>query len=244
MILMGFWWMPSMKRMIIRPAIAALARPESFSLHTEKSIQATDSIQPGDWIITNLTCYCDLILYWFKYSGVVMISNDFEDGKLVPCPNRFYAIYHFFIKEPGQVGELQTCTPLGHFPLIIFPEGVSSNGRGVLKFILNLSHAKRNQRIHLTCTKFNSDLFNPSFVGSSGFIPFFSHLWQLCSQLQNTLTSRSILPTALFSSNFDLPPATESSQYNRTLQQIIAALGHLRPLNLDAKDKISFLKSF
>ena len=74
---------------------------------------------------------------------------------------------------------------------------------------------------------------------------FFYHLWRLCSQLENTLTSRTILPAALFSSNFDLPPAGDNPvQFNRSLQQIIAALGHLRPLNLDGKDKISFIKSF
>ena len=246
LILMGFWWTP-MKRMIIRPAIAALARPESFSLHTEKSSQPSDSVQPDDWIIANLSSYCDLIWYWCKYSGVVMITADFEDGNLVPCPNRFYAIYHYFIKNSSSNVtsiKISSSTNISRgFPLIIFPEAVSSNGRGVLKFIANLSDAKRNQRLHLTCTKFNSDLFNPTFPGPPGLISFFSHLWQLCSQLQNNLTARTILPAALFSSNFDLPPATES-RYNRTLQQIIAALGHLRPLNLDAKDKISFIKSY
>lgn len=251
--LMGFWWLGSMRRMIIRPAIAALARPESFSLHSEKSSQPSDSVQPGDWIISNLTSYCDLIWYWFKCSGVVMICNDYETGRIFPCPNRFYVIYHFFISSSGsseRISSTSSCDISSsninstHMPLIIFPECVSSNGRGVLKFIADISDAKRNQRLHLTCTKFHSDLFNPSFVGPPGFITFFYHLWQLCSQLQNTLTARTILPAALFSSNFDLPLPSESVQYNRTLQQIIAALGHLRPLNLDAKDKISFLKSF
>lgn len=253
--------------MIIRPAIAALGRPESFSLHTEKSIQPNDSIQPGDWVIANLTSYCDLIWYWYKYSGIVMISSDFEGGKLVPCPNRFYAIYHYFLESGSTKENNETASEstkestdtanLTHittnnvnlinpaYPLIIFPEGVSSNGRGVLKFIADLSAAQRNQRLHLTCTKFHSDLFNPSFVSPLGVIPFFSHLWRVCGQLQNTLTARTILPSALFSSNFDLPAAaTDPTQYNRTLQQIIAALGHLRPLNLDAKDKSLFLKSF
>lgn len=263
--LMGFLWIGTMRRMIIRPAIAALARPESFSLHSEKSSQPSDSVQSGDWIISNLTSYCDLIWYWYKYSGVVMFCNDFETGKLIPCPNRFYVIYHFFIKSyseneshsnsevsknSSRTNRDTSCSSninrTTHYkmPLIIFPECVSSNGRGVLKFIANLSDAKRNQRIHLTCTKFQSDLFNPSFVDPPGLISFFSHLWQLCSQLQNILTARTILPASLFSSNFDLPLPSEAVQYNRTLQQIIAALGHLRPLNLDAKDKISFLKSF
>lgn len=243
LVLMGFWWTP-MKRMIIRPAIAALARPESFSLHTEKSGRPSDSVQPGDWIVANLTSYCDLIWYWYKYSGVVTITNDFEECRLIPCPNRFIAIYHFFIKTPNTEIRTSHSTPtIQAYPLIIFPETVSSNGRGVLKFIANLSEAKRNQRLHLTCTKFQSSLFNPTFPGPPGLFSFFCHLWRLCSQLENNLSARTILPAALFSSNFDLPPATEP-QYNRTLQQIIAALGHLRPLNLDAKDKISFLKSF
>lgn len=241
LVLMGFWW-TTMKRMIIRPAIAALARPESFSLHSEKSGQPSDAVQPGDWIIANLTSYCDLIWYWCRYSGVVMVVNDFEGGGIVPCPNRFLAIYHYFIRNTNsKTGGCIVPAVVG-YPMIIFPEGVSSNGRGVLKFVANLSGAKRNQRIHLTCTKFTSNLFNPAFPGPFNFTSFFSHLWQLCNQLQNTLTCRTILPATLFASNFDLPSATEP-QYNRTLQQIIAALGHLRPLNLDARDKISFLKS-
>lgn len=252
LVLMGFYRTP-LKRMIIRPAISALSRPSetsSFSLHPEKSSQPSDFVQPGDWIIANISSYCDLIWYWTIYSGVVMIAKDFEEGNnLEACPNRFKAFWHF-ISEPAiskKDDGLNRPKPIpfpfsAEYPILIFPEAVSSNGRGILKFIVNLSSTSRNQRIHLTCTKFQSTAFNPTFPGSDS---FFLHLWQLCSQLENNLSTRTILPAALFSSNFDLPVASENPQiFNRTLQQIIAALGHLRPLNLDAKDKISFLKSF
>ena len=245
---MGFYRTPR-KRMIIRPAIAALSRPSEiscFSLHTEKTTSPSDSVQPGDWIIANLSSYCDLIWYWTVYSGVVMICNDFDGGNLEACPNRFKALWHY-INDPVNDNlsntRIKTASPtISEYPIIIFPECVSSNGRGVLKFIANLSTARRNQRIHLTCTKFQSAAFNPTFPGPNS---FFAHLWQLCRQLENNLSARTILPAALFSSNFDLPFAGENSSiFNRTLQQIIAALGHLRPLNLDAKDKVSFLKAF
>ena len=242
--------------MVIRPVIAALARPfESFSLHPEKSVNPSDFVLEGDWIIANLSSYCDLIVYWYSYSGIVTICKDFDEGALELCSNRFLVLWYYFLKSDGfcantskfpmpldkdGINSLQNSL----YPLIIFPEGVSSNGRGVLKFIGNLSSARRNQRIHLTCTKFHSALFMPSFPNPS-ISEFFYHLWRLCSQLENTLTSRTILPAALFSSNFDLPPAGDNRvQFNRSLQQIIAALGHLRPLNLDGKDKISFIKSF
>lgn len=233
--------------MIIRPAIAAVARPyESFSLHSEKANNQGDSVQEGDWIISNLTSYCDLIFNWFSYSGVVTTLTDAQNGTLQACPNRFLVFYHFTLgtlklaKSRDVDSDINT-----KYPLIIFPEGVASNGRGVLKFVANLSSARRSQRIHLTCTKFQSACFNPSFPGPPTLPSFLLHLWQLCSQLQNTLTTRTILPAALFSSNFDLPIASENPlQYNRTLQQIVAALGHLRALNLGAEDKISFLKAF
>ena len=247
LVLMGFYW-TSRKRMIIRPAIAALSRPSEtscFSLHSEKSTNPSDSVQPGDWIITNLSSYCDLILYWTIYSGVVMIISDFEAGNLEACPNRFKALWHYFLHDPvnnRNNASSSKLTSISEYPIIIFPEGASSNGRGVLKFIANLSSARRNQRIHLTCTKFQSITFNPTFPGPNS---FFLHFWKLCCQLENNLNTRTILPAALFSSNFDLPAASENPQaFNRTLQQIIAALGHLRPLNLDANDKISFLKAF
>lgn len=245
--LMGFYVI-GRKRMIIRPAIAALARPyESFSLHTEKSVSPSDSIAPGDWVIANLSSYCDLILYWYTYSGVITIlKSNFE---LEPCVNRFKVLWYYFIKNPTEstTTTSNSTSPFScsfQYPLIIFPEGTSSNGRGVLKFIANLSSTRRNQRLHLTCTKYHSTLFSPTFPDPSLY-GFLFHLWRLCSQLENCSTTRTILPSALFSSNFDLPLASENpAQFDRTLQQIIAALGHLRPLSLDAKDKSSFLQSF
>lgn len=249
LVLMGFYWTPR-KRMVIRPAIAALSRPSEtscFSLHTEKSTNPSDFVQPGDWIIANLSSYCDLIWYWTIYSGVVMIISDFDEGGLEACPNRFKAFWHYFLHDPTNTSSnsssVSTVPIVSEYPIIIFPEGVSSNGRGVLKFIANLSSARRNQRIHLTCTKFQSITFNPAFPGQPN--SFFLHFWKLCCQLENNLNTRTILPAALFSSNFDLPAAGENPQiFNRTLQQIVAALGHLRPLNLDANDKVSFIKSF
>lgn len=245
--LMGFYWTP-MKRMIIRPAIAALSRPSEtscFSLHSEKLTGPKDSVQPGDLIIANLSSYCDLIWYWTIYSGVVMIVTDFEGGNLEECPNRFKVLWHFFLSDQqgdSKTSESSNLPSPSAYPLIIFPEGVSSNGRGILKFIANLSSTSPTQRIHLTCTKFQSISFNPTFTGTNSFL---IHLWKLCSQLENTLTSRTILPKSLLSSNFDLPLAKENLQiFNLTLQQIISALGHLRPLKLDAKDKISFLTAF
>lgn len=244
--LMGFYSIPR-KRMIIRPAIVASARPyESFSLHTEKSVNPSDWIAAGDWIMANLTSYCDLIVYWYSYSGIVTILR-YGTTEIDACPNRFKVLWYYFMNTNFDEEEESSCSSIGNttvYPLIIFPEGSSSNGRGVLKFLTNLSSSRRNQRIHLTCTKFQSSIFTPTFPNPS-ISGFFFHLWRLCCQLENTLTSRTILPAALFSSNFDLPSASDAPiQFNRTLQQIIAALGHLRPLNLDFKDKISFLKSF
>lgn len=258
--LMGFYASPR-KRMIIRPAIPALARQyENFSLHSEKGTSPSDSIQPGDWIVSNLSSYCDLIYHWYWFSAVATIVTNFEDGTLEQCPNRFKVFFHYFLKEHSlpninsttftntrntNANKFNDFDSREEYPILIFPEGVSSNGRGVLKFIANLNSARRNQRIHLTCTKLHSLLFNPTYPGPPSFIHFLSHLWKLCCQLENNVTARTILPAALFSSNFDLPSASDNpQQYNRTLQQIIAALGHLRPLNLQASDKISFIKSF
>jgi hypothetical protein len=200
---------------------------------------------------------------------VVVLVRDFEDlGGLEACPNRFRAFWYLFLKnndsygvKPGEgsgrrtpnsspkksiITHNQKTLQQSLYPLIIFPEGLASNGRGVLRFVADLSCARRNQRIHLTCTKFSSALFTIAYPlqGSNQVLPILEHLWRLCSQLGNQLTNRTILPAALFSSTFDLPAAAaDPIHFNRTLQQIVSALGHLRPLNSTANDKISFLKS-
>jgi 1-acylglycerol-3-phosphate O-acyltransferase len=249
LVLMSFYRTGVRRRMMIRSAIPALARQyENFSLHSERSTSSSMiPVTADDWIISNLSSYCDLIYNWYWYSGVVGVV---VDGRAVRiCSNRFKVFYYLFLSDSQAAKRLDSYPLLGSdascYPVIIFPEGVSSNGRGVLKFIADLRSAKRNQRIHLVSTKYQSALFNPTYPGPPSLSSFMRHLWCLCSQFENSIVSRTILPMSLLASNFDLPLAEENpEQFNRTLQQIVAALGHLRPLTLQSSDKASFMKSF
>lgn len=252
LVLLSFWWLEPRgpKRMLLRSALQGVSFDHGgFTLHSDRvstdGAHRGDTIEPGDWIISNHCSYIDLIYYWYLCSPVCTRIDSTSPHRVTICRNRFSVLFFQDVWRAGSAtssavsNTMSSAITCPTSPLLIFPEGTTTNGRGVLAFVADLSTATRNQRIHLTALKYAALPRNPSHVAGSQLL----HMWHMCSQLTNWMTARTITPAALFSSNFVLPAAT-SPLYNRTLQQIIAALGHLRPLTLQMTDKQRFLQKY
>ena len=215
------------KRMIARCTPASLASKDgdlAFTLHAEKpvALSAKDSIRPGDLIVSNHCSVVDFLYFWWRWSARI-------GGE---C-NRFRVLFSF-----GEVNTLITALSDAAAPVVIFAEGTHTNCRGVLQFQSKLLPANLNdRRIHLICLKYNCVL-DPTADGLSGLIWQFA---RLAGSLKNGLNARMISASALQSIN---RPGLGQELTPKLLQQLVAALGHLRPLSLSLTDKRAFLQKF
>ena len=204
------------KRMIARRTPASLATPSgdlAFTLHQEKPASSShrDGIGAGDVILCNhVTGLVDCLYAWWMWSPWIHGTW-----------NRFAVAWMIMYSEEYPKS---TNPAPGHVHLS-FPEGTCTNGRGILQFSSN----PVSPRIHLICLKYQCAAVDPMYRG------FLGSLWQLsilCGQLKNSLTSRMICAGALGALQKDLSA--------KTLQQLMAALGHIKALGMSAAEKREF----
>ncbi len=207
------------KRMLARRTPATLASKDgemAFTLHQDKS-KGGDSIEVGDVILCNhVIGLVDCLYAWWMFSPRIF-------GKL----NRFSVAWKV-IQEKREMTREMTRESENTKITFYFPEGTRTNGRGVLQFspsqVVNPS-----SRVHLLCLKYQCAAVDPMAFGLLG------TLWQLsilCGQVKNNLTSRMIGAHALAALQKDLNA--------KTMQQLIAALGHSKALGMTAQDKLTF----
>lgn len=96
-------------------------------------------------------------------------------------------------------------------PVVVFPEGTSSNGRGLLANSGALEGVQvRAERTHVLGFKYEWATFSPAYTVGS----FFSCLYGTCSQVSNSLTVRYLVPV-------DVPshPTLDSSRVGPTVPE-------------------------
>ncbi|KAJ3091213.1 hypothetical protein HK102_001297 [Quaeritorhiza haematococci] len=125
-------------------------------------------------------------------------------------------------------------------PVVVFPEGTTSNGRGLLRFLpvfKNIDFAKH--RIHIVAFRYDYEDFSPSFtVGSK-----FAHLFGLNQQIFNTLEvkllpSHEVIPEESQSSSAAADPTSPH------LSTLMSNTTRLRRTGLGAQDKLDFLEYY
>lgn len=214
------------KRMIARCTPASLASKDgdlAFTLHAEKpvALSAKDSIRPGDFIVSNHCSVVDFLYFWWRWSA--RVGGDW---------NRFRVLFSF-----GSVN-FRNVSSDPAAPVVLFAEETTTNCRGVLQFQSKSLPANLTAvRIHLICLKY-SCVLDPTASGVSGLIWQFA---RLAGSLKNGLNARMISASALQSIN---RPGLGQELTPKVLQQLVAALGHLRPLSLSSSDKRAFLQKF
>lgn len=199
----------------------------------------------GDIILANHISYIDLIYLWTFYSPVFTINT----GTGVFIKTSFWKALRWdlgWTVDVSTEGKAMTLLELAEWskknnggPVVAFPEGTTSNGRGLLKFtsIFPKDLAKLPFSLHVLGFRYAYSRFSPSFTASSPV----AHIFQLLSQFQNELEVKQL-------SSLDLDETLDSTADKATLEERIRlALGQMlriRLTGLGLQDKQEFLEYY
>jgi hypothetical protein len=199
----------------------------------------------GDIILANHISYIDLIYLWTFYSPVFTVNT----GTGVFLKTSFWKALGWDLGQTlnlSSVGKGMALLELADWakknnagPIVIFPEGTTSNGRGLLKFtsIFPKDLAKLPFSLHVLGFRYTYTNFAPCFTSSSSL----SHIFQLCAQFQNDLEVKQL-------SSLDVDEVLDSTEDKATMEERIRlALGQmlrLRLTNLGLQDKQEFLEYY
>ncbi len=190
-------------------------------------------VKPGDLVVVNHASYFDYL---------VMLA-------ILPIPPQFTLLSYDGNAREASLGEaLQSCwqgypslseSMTGNIKdivaraktsekcVVVFPEGVTTNGKGLLKFLPIFSSVP--SRIVLIGLKYDGNGHSPAWsIGS-----WLKHAWLTTVRWVHGLEVTWLDPEELN------VPKTETSQY---LSQQLAAISRLRVTALTAKDKIDFAR--
>jgi len=264
LLFMGFWWIST----------------ETVSLSKSKrektSWPAGGLIaKSGDIIICNKTSYVEILYLAFRFSPTfTVIPTDYEDSKFIPGKliprNLFQALYDCIYDPPYSIKQaiklediISESRNYHNGPIVIFPEGTTTNGKTVQKFLPVFSGVDVKglvSNIRVIGFKYEFEDHSPSFTVGS----FFAHLFRLCCQFNNSMKVKYLqsedIPNA---SDFNKAPISENGEsenikkkksnntisstdkeeigdWNEAICARLAAILRLRISKLTPKDKKEF----
>ncbi|RIB05876.1 hypothetical protein C2G38_2117399 [Gigaspora rosea] len=244
---MGFYWI----------------RVETVSLRKGRpsipKLRQISGVRPGDVIICNWTSYVEVLYLAFRFDPIftqvypssntlrpislwtaLWLTGSYPEDK-PPSSVKTYSLQEL-VREA-------TINKLG--PIVVFPEGTTSNGRALLKIaptFKSLSLPIEAFSIHILTARYEYDNFSPTYtVGNK-----FWHFVMLCSQYFNVLHVKILAPEeSLSSPNFAIPSAQSSVLPSPSIIQddvigsqilnLMGQLGRMRKTNLGMEDKKAFL---
>eukprot|EP01102_Stenamoeba_stenopodia_P021607 TRINITY_DN875_c0_g1_i2.p1 TRINITY_DN875_c0_g1~~TRINITY_DN875_c0_g1_i2.p1 ORF type:complete len:335 (+),score=54.16 TRINITY_DN875_c0_g1_i2:886-1890(+) len=233
LLFMGFWW------------IKSGYQPLQF----KKTNSKTSSIASGDLVIANKTSYVETLYFAYALTTVYAVpqnywtENDEEKPSQVVILQSWYEAFLNYISDArlkksapatSLNDALKTAANSHSSPLIISPEGVTTNGQGMLELLPVFNEiALPKERIHLVVFKYDFEHFSPCFpVGK-----FASHFFGLISQVSNTIQVRW-LPEE---ESPVLDSKTSNQEGREQIGKYLAALARVRSTKLTSLDKHDFL---
>ncbi|CAG8436913.1 10110_t:CDS:2 [Scutellospora calospora] len=236
------------------PAIPRRTRRPSIP-----KIREISGVKRGDVIICNWTSYVEVLYLAFRFDPIFT--------QIYPSTNTLRPISLWTaLKLAGSYPEVAPPSSVKTYslqelvndatinnwgPIIIFPEGTTSNGRALLKFVpifKGLSLPIKDFSIHVLSIRYEYENFSPTYtVGNK-----FWHFIRLCSQYYNVLHIKILAPEeSLSSPNFAVPAARSSVLPSPSITQddvvgshilnLMGQLGRMRKTNLGMEDKKAFL---
>ena len=136
-------------------------KTETISLRKSRDRTTDTSVKQGDLIIANWTSYVDIIYLAYQFSPV--FTQVFIDTPRVKVISFWEAIQ--LVGQSPQVAQNQNtlytldalaekAKQAGWGPVVVFPEGTTTNGRALLKFSSVLDQLQLSaSRIHLLAFK-------------------------------------------------------------------------------------------
>ncbi|CEG77318.1 hypothetical protein RMATCC62417_12094 [Rhizopus microsporus] len=198
----------------------------------------TATVKDGDVIIANWTSYVDVLYLAYKYQPIfTQIYSDSNSIKKISLWQAIRLVQTPPESKPSEDDKVYSLKELvsnakqhGWGPIVIFPEGTTTNGRALLKFHPLLDQVSLDEiTFHLVSFKYEYTNMPPTFTVGNLWL----HFYKLCAQFHNTLNVRILAKRELHGS-------TSSS----TVDSLVTHLGHLfklRKMNLNMQDKRDFL---
>ncbi|KAI8807544.1 hypothetical protein BJ742DRAFT_811991 [Cladochytrium replicatum] len=206
-----------------------------------------NAVQDGDLLVCNSLSYVDIMYLALRHAPIFV--QVFGDGSVKPV-GFWGAVYsagsyptsatlNNGSSDTTTLSQLATNAKLkGIGPIVVFPEGTTSNGRGLLKFLPVFKGVDLDkQRIHTFGIKYEYESFCPSYTVGSPLV----HVFWLCAQVANFMEVRYLPPEELRASLVaNTLPAGQDAVSNH-LAGVLGQVLRVRRIALGLQDKKEFL---
>lgn len=211
-----------------------------------------------------MTTYFECVSLLYRYSPL-FTNVDCRTGQIATCSRLRVFFGHSTVWDHGEDGaghnrnhhhhhsrlervlcheqesrsELQ---PLA--PIVVFPEGSTSNGRALLYFTARFAGLPPNQRIHLLGFKYiaSDGGFMPT-LPLPGILPLAKFFFNLTCQWYNTLQMKWITSASIYASEQIPSLDKDPAELSTALSDTFCALLHTRSVTLGARQKRDFIKA-
>ncbi|RGB31246.1 hypothetical protein C1646_671054 [Rhizophagus diaphanus] len=240
---MGFYWIHS-------EAVSSLTKGRGAPKTRERTKKG--GVDTGDVIVCNWTSYVEIFYLAFRFDPI--FTQHYPATNTLRPISLWKAIWttgSYPNLDPPIGIETFTLQELVNYaktnqskPIVIFPEGTTSNGRALLKFnpiFKDISIPVKNFKIHIFTVRYEFENFSPTFtVGNK-----FWHLIKLCCQFINILQVRSLISDESSFSRYSAPTAQSSAVpediIGSQVLDYMSQVGRLRKTGLGMVEKKGFL---
>ncbi|KAI7818294.1 hypothetical protein BC939DRAFT_463527 [Gamsiella multidivaricata] len=262
LVLLGFFW--------IKHEVVTLKRGRSAGTNKAQSLnrKATAS---GDLIICNWSSYIDILYLVFRYDPVF---TQIYPATLTVRQISFWEALRLSGSYPESsppegvetlpiLDFVKAMHKKGAGPVVVFPEGTTTNNRAILKFVpifTKCSVPETSINIGVLALKYDYHKFAPTFTVGLDNSYRLGHLFRMCAQLYNTLSVKSLAPeespsNAHFSAIDGLSSTpsgaamgviepVEEDPLGGVIINLMGRMTRFRKLGLNVQDKADFLDYF
>ncbi|KAH7048876.1 hypothetical protein BKA57DRAFT_462535 [Linnemannia elongata] len=262
LVLLGFFWIKNETVTLRRGRSGAGSRAQAPSRRASPS---------GELIVSNWSSYIDILYLAFRYDPV------FTQMYSTTLTVRQITLWEA-LRQAGSYPELSPPEGIETFPLldfvkdihksgsgpvVIFPEGTTTNNRAILKFVpifKGWSVPETSIEIRIMALKYDYQKFAPTFTVGLDNSYRFGHLFRTCAQFYNTLSVKTLAQeespsNAHFSAIEGLSSTpsgaaigvvepVEEDSLGSVMINLMGRMTRFRKLGLNVKDKADFLDYF
>ncbi|KAF9403631.1 hypothetical protein BGX21_001472 [Mortierella sp. AD011] len=258
--LLGFFW--------IKHEVVTLKRGRSAANKMQTSNKRASS---GNLIVCNWSSYIDILYLAFRYDPVfTQIYSDTLTVRQVSLWEALLLSGSYPESSPPSGTEtfplldfVKAMHKKGAGPVVIFPEGTTTNNRAILKFIpifKDCSVPETSINISIVALKYDYRKFAPTFTVGLNNSYRLGHLFRTCAQFYNVLSVKSLSPdespsNSHFSALDGLASTptgaavgaaelVEDDPLGGVIINLMGRVTRFRKLGLNVKDKADFLDYF
>lgn len=220
-----------------------------------KSLHGSTRVGPGDVLLCNFTSFLEVLYLSKRFSPVFVFATDTksEDGGLVHVCGLLEALYRSLampvtaerVKPTRKIADV---VRRASGPIVVFPEGVRSNGKAVLRFLPVLQNLPVKTRVHLVAFRYEYKHFSPSQPAGGAWSHLFWTAFHLHHSMRVTVLSAKDLSlddlTIAKLSSRNSSKKQNSSMLSidqvEKLRSLLAAMLRTRTVDMGPADFVTF----